>query len=363
MSSHKFANAGISNGNGFHHEEKTKTDEHHHGHGHGNGHLKKAVHSNGNQQQNGNNNANGNGNTPEIPLGQLGNVVNPYTYEIVKESADFILSRTQHRPKIGIICGSGLGGLADLLENKDEFPYENIPHFPVSTVHGHAGKLVLGEMGNVPVLCMQGRFHYYEGYPLWKVAMPVRVFKLLGVEIIIVTNAAGGLHKDFKVGDVMFIKDHLNFITFGGDSALRGPNDEKFGQRFIPLNSAYDSKLRLLAKQVATELQMDFIRDGVYAMVGGPSFETTAELRALRALGVDAIGMSTIPEVVTAQHCGMKTFAFSLITNECITEYDMDQEASHAEVLETAEMRQGDLKRFVSRLIPSIHELYLKPTK
>jgi purine-nucleoside phosphorylase len=291
-------------------------------------------------------------------LSKVGNVVNPYTYEIVQQSADYILNRTTHRPKIGIICGSGLGALGELLENKDKFPYCEIPHFPESTVCGHAGQLVLGELANVPVLVMQGRFHFYEGYPLWKCSMPVRVFKLLGIEILIVTNAAGGLNKEYKVGDIMIIKDHLNFPGMGGDSALRGPNDDRFGPRFPPLNTAYDSKLRVLAKQVANELGMNkFVREGVYTMVGGPSYETVAELRAMRILGVDAVGMSTIPEVIAARHCGIQVFAFSLITNECITDYDVDVEASHEEVVETANNREEDLKRFVTQLIPSIHQI------
>jgi len=293
-------------------------------------------------------------------ISQIGNITNPYTYEIVKESADYILSNTSHRPKIGIICGSGLGPIADLLENKDKFPYGKIPHFPESTVKGHAGQLVIGELGDIPILCMQGRFHFYEGYPLWKVSMPVRVFKLLGIEVLIVTNAAGGLNPEYKVGDVMIIKDHLNFPGMGGDSPLRGPNDERFGTRFPALNNVYDAKLRLLAKQVGNELGMsNFMREGVYTMVGGPSFETVAELRAMKTLGIDAVGMSTIPEVILARHCGMKVFAFSLITNECVTEYDIDGDgATHEEVVETASMRENDLKKFVSQLIPSIHQLH-----
>jgi len=287
-------------------------------------------------------------------------VVNPYTYDIVKESADFILNHTKHRPKIGIICGSGLGGLANLLENADKFPYANIPHFPTSTVVGHTGQMVVGELGSVPVICMQGRFHLYEGYAMSKVTMPIRVFKLMGIEVIIVTNAAGGLHPSYKVGDIMFLKDHLNFAGWAGDSALRGPNDERFGPRFPPLNTAYDGKLRLLAKQVANELGMaDYVHEGVYAMMGGPSYETVAELRALRMLGADAVGMSTIPEVILARHCGIRCFSFSLITNECITEFDAEEEASHEEVVETASRREADLNRFISTLIPSIHELQL----
>jgi len=293
-----------------------------------------------------------------VPLGKFGNTQNPYTYEIIAESAQYILDRTSLRPKIGIICGSGLGGLADLLEQKQDFPYEKIPHFPVSTVAGHAGKLVVGQMADVPVICMQGRFHMYEGYPLWKCSMPVRVFKLMGIDTLIVTNAAGGLNKKYKVGDIMIIKDHLNLPGFGGETALRGPNEERFGPRFPAMNTAYNPKLRLIAKQVASELGMDnFMREGVYTMVGGPAYETVAELKAMEALGVDAVGMSTIPEVMAARHCGLRCFAFSLITNKCITEYDSKEEATHEEVQETAAMRQLDLQKFVTRLIPAIRQM------
>lgn len=293
-----------------------------------------------------------------VPLGKYGNCHNPYTYEVIVESAQYILDRTNLRPKIGIICGSGLGGLADLLDDKQDFPYEKIPHFPVSTVPGHAGKIVVGHMADVPVMCMQGRFHMYEGYPLWKCAMPVRVFKLLGIETLIVTNAAGGLNKTFKIGDIMIIKDHLNLPGFSGESALRGANDDRFGPRFPALNTAYNPKLMMIAKQVASELGMDdYMREGVYTMVGGPSYETIAELRAMRVMGIDAVGMSTIPEVIAARHCGIRCFAFSLITNICITDYDSKDEANHEEVQETAAMRQKDLQRFIINLVPAIRQM------
>jgi purine-nucleoside phosphorylase len=241
------------------------------------------------------------------------------------------------------------------MKNKVEFPYGEIPHFPVSTVAGHAGKLVVGHLAEVPIVCMQGRFHFYEGYPLWKCAMPVRVLKLMGIEVLIVTTAAGGLNEEYKVGDVMIIKDHINFPGFAGHHPLVGPNDERFGTRFPPMNTAYDKDLRILAKQVTAELGMsDFVREGVYTMVGGPNFETVAELRMLRMLGVDAVGMSTVPEVITARHCGMRILGFSLITNEAITEYDVEEEASHEEVVETGQRRQEDLKRFMTYLIPCI---------
>lgn len=291
----------------------------------------------------------------DTPLALRGNVVNPYTYEVLSESAQYIMDRISIRPKIAIICGSGLGSLATILDEKIDFPYEQIPHFPQSTVPGHAGKLVVGKMGKVPVVCMQGRFHYYEGYPLWKCAMPVRVFKLLGVEMLIVTNAAGGLNPDYKVGDIMILKDHVNFPGFAGESFLRGPNDERFGSRFVALNSAYDLDLRKLAKSVSSELGMnDFVHEGIYTMVGGPNFETVAELRLMKLLGIDAVGMSTVPEVIAARHCGIKCFGFSLITNECVTCYDTDDEPDHAEVMEAAFRRQDDLVRFVTSFIDSV---------
>ncbi|XP_069956586.1 purine nucleoside phosphorylase isoform X2 [Cherax quadricarinatus] len=258
----------------------------------------------------------------------------PYPYEVIQESAEYLLSGTRHRPKIGVICGSGLGGLADQLDERDVFPYESIPNFPVSTVVGHAGRMVIGLLSGVPVMCMQGRFHAYEGYPLWKCAMPVRVMKLMGVEQIIVTNAAGGLNPGFKVGDIMIIKDHINMQGFAGDSPLRGRNDERFGPRFPAMNNAYDKNLRDMAKKIVADMNLsDVVQEGVYVMLGGPTYETVAELKLLRVVGVDAVGMSTVPEVVVARHCGMKVFAFSLITNQCIMQYDTDATANHEEVL------------------------------
>jgi len=276
----------------------------------------------------------------------------PFSYEVIQESANFLLKNSKHRPKIGIICGSGLGTLANQLLDRNEFPYESVPNFPVSTVKGHAGKLILGLLAGVPVVCMQGRFHAYEGYPLWKCAMPVRVMKLMGIEKLIVTNAAGGLNPSFRVGDIMIIQDHINMQGFAGDSPLRGRNDERFGPRFPSLNNAYDRKFQEIARTTAKELKIDsVVKEGVYVMLGGPTYETVAELKLLRILGVDAVGMSTVPEVVVARHCGLRVFAFSLITNQCILEYDTDQQANHAEVIETANKRQNDLQSLVKNMV------------
>merc|ERR1711963_414845 len=248
--------------------------------------------------------------------GANGKLHDPISYEAISECSNYITSRTKHRPKIGIICGSGLGGLADLAKDADVFPYSEIPGFPQSTVAGHVGRLLLGELDGVAVVIMQGRFHSYEGYELWKTAMPVRVMKLLGVEQLLVTNAGGGLNAAFNVGDLMVLKDHINLPGFACNHPLRGPNDERFGPRFFPCNDIYNTAYRKIARRVARELNLEgIVREGVYAMVGGPNYETVAELKMLRELGVDSVGMSTIPETIAAHHCGMKVFACSLITN------------------------------------------------
>merc|ERR1711936_1156083 len=251
--------------------------------------------------------------------GANGKLHDPLSYEAISECSDYITSRTKHRPKIGIICGSGLGGLADLAKDADVFPYSEIPGFPQSTVAGHVGRLLLGELDGVAGVIMQGRFHSYEGYELWKTAMPVRVMKLLGVEQLLVTNAGGGLNAAFNVGDLMVLKDHINLPGFACNHPLRGPNDERFGPRFFPCNDIYNTAYRKIARRVARELNLEgIVRQGVYAMVGGPNYETVAELKMLRELGVDSVGMSTIPETIAAHHCGMKVFACSLITNMCV---------------------------------------------
>ncbi|XP_052126181.1 purine nucleoside phosphorylase isoform X2 [Frankliniella occidentalis] len=280
---------------------------------------------------------------------------NSCTYEIVQSVAEFLLSRVTIRPKIGIICGSGMGCLADALTDSTSFPYETIPYFPTPTVPGHMGRLVFGYLGDVPVMCMQGRFHYYEGYPLWKCAMPVRVMKLVGVTHLLASNAAGGLNNNYKVGDIMIIKDHINLLGFAGNNPLMGPNDERFGPRFPAINRAYDYSVRRMAKAVASEMNINnIVHEGVYSVVGGPSFETIAEIRMLAALGVDAVGMSTVHEVITARHCGMTSFAFSLITNKSVTDYESYEEPNHAEVIDMGKHREPVLKEFIARLVKKI---------
>ncbi|XP_060112018.1 purine nucleoside phosphorylase [Heteronotia binoei] len=278
-----------------------------------------------------------------------------YTYEDGKKTADWLLANTKHRPKVAIICGSGLGGLADLLKDQVVFEYAKIPNFPQSTVVGHAGKLVFGNLSGKPTVVMQGRFHMYEGYPLWKVTFPVRVFSLLGVETLIVTNAAGGLNPEYKVGDIMVIQDHINMPGFAGVNPLVGPNDERFGVRFPAMSDAYDRDLRKLAHTVAKEMGCSGgVREGVYCTLGGPNYETIAECRFLQKLGADAVGMSTVPEVIVARHCGMRIFGFSLITNKAILDYETKEKANHAEVLETSRQSARTLEKLVSLIVQRI---------
>ncbi|KAF0046682.1 hypothetical protein F2P81_000315 [Scophthalmus maximus] len=258
-------------------------------------------------------------------------------YEECRATADWLLSSTKVRPTVGIVCGSGLGGLADMLKDPQVFKYSDIPNFPRST-----GK---------PCVCMQGRFHLYEGYPVQKITLPMRVFKLIGVETMILTNAAGGLNKDFKVGDVMIIKDHINLPGIAGVNPLVGPNDDRFGLRFPCMSDAYDRKLGQLAHDVAAELGFKFVKEGVYCAVSGPSFETIAECRMLRTLGADAVGMSTVHEVIAARHAGMRCFALSLISNCTVMEYDSQEKANHEEVLETARQTAAQLEKLVSTIV------------
>lgn len=269
------------------------------------------------------------------------------------------MQRTEFRPKIGIICGSGLGSLADQLTETDIIDYKDIPHFPVSTVEGHVGRLVFGYLGDTSVVAMQGRFHYYEGYDLAKCSMPVRVMKLIGCTNLIATNAAGGLNDKFKVGDIMIMRDHINIMGLSGIGPLIGPNDARFGPRFPPMANAYDSQYIKAAKEIAKNMNIeDDVKEGVYTCVGGPNYETVAEMRMLKMIGLDAVGMSTVHEAITARHCDMKVFAFSLITNICSLEYDDNEgeNANHEEVITVAKDRQSVCAKFVTNMVKAISE-------
>ena len=219
---------------------------------------------------------------------------------------------------------------------------------------GHEGKLVFGKINGTAVVCMKGRCHMYEGFPTSKITLPVRVMKLMGVEILIVTNACGGLNTNYKAGDVMIIKDHIDIPGMAGGNPLVGQNVEKFGPRFPAMSEAYDKALRLLAKKTADEMGFDFIQEGVYAMQAGPCFETVTECRLLRGQGADVVGMSTVPEVVVARHCSMRVIGISLVTNMCILEYDAEVKANHGEVLETANLREKEMQSYVRKLVNNL---------
>ncbi|MDN4594125.1 purine-nucleoside phosphorylase [Polycladomyces subterraneus] len=263
----------------------------------------------------------------------------------IKEAAEFIEERLTVRPEIGLILGSGLGVLADEIEDAVKIPYETIPHFPVSTVEGHAGQLVIGKLEGKSVITMQGRFHLYEGYPLTAVTFPIRVMKALGVRRMIVTNAAGGVNESFEPGDLMLIRDHLNLT---GRNPLIGPNHPELGVRFPDMSEAYAASLRELAQTVAKEQGLR-LREGVYAGLLGPSYETPAEIRMLRKLGADAVGMSTVPEVIVARHAGIEVLGISCISN--MAAGILPQPLSHEEVMETAERVKEKFIRLVKGIL------------
>jgi purine-nucleoside phosphorylase len=245
-----------------------------------------------------------------------------------------IREHVQLQPRVGLILGSGLNPLADAVENGVAILYSEIPHFPATTVEGHIGRLVLGRLEGEPVVVMQGRAHYYEGYSMAEVTFPVRVMQALGIEALIITNAAGGLNLEFLVGDVMLITDHINLIGMSGLNPLRGPNLDEFGPRFPDMSEPYDAHLRMLAKQVAAKAGLA-VREGVYVCLAGPSFETPADLRFLRLIGADAVGMSTVPEVIVARHGGTRVLGLSGISNIAPVEGVAAAETTHEEVLES----------------------------
>ncbi|RPB01697.1 inosine guanosine and [Choiromyces venosus 120613-1] len=308
-------------------------------------------------------------------------------YAQATESANYVrnlLPEKLKKPDVGVICGSGLGGLAGMLDQEllFELSYKDIPHFPHSTVVGHAGKFVFGFLGEkkTPVVVMVGRVHYFEGHSIQKVTFPTRVMKLLGIHTIVVTNAAGGLNTGFSVGDIMVLNDHINFPGLAGQHPLWGPNEEKFGTRFPALSEAYDLSLRkqihLSYKKLQLTSEKRKLHEGVYVFVSGPtsSFETRAECRLLRALGADVVGMSTVPEVIVARHCGIRVLAMSLVTNCAVLEpgprgdsmlvEEMGEEvlkgvlesgaANHEEVLETGAAAARDLQGLVRQFIDDI---------
>lgn len=253
----------------------------------------------------------------------------------IDEAAGFLTKRFRVQPKTGIILGSGLGELAEQIEDAVLIPYAQIPHWPVSTIHGHAGRLIVGRLEDQPVMVMQGRAHFYEGYPISRIGFPIRVMQRLGVESLIVTNAAGAIHPDYLPGDVMLIVDHINLVGMAGMNPLRGPNLDEFGERFPDMSQPYDHNLMEICRQAAVEAGIT-LWEGVYIWLAGPSFESPAELRFLRTIGADAVGMSTVPEVIVARHGKMRVLGISGISNKA--NLDGSTVTTHEEVLEAGKI-------------------------
>jgi purine-nucleoside phosphorylase len=253
------------------------------------------------------------------------------TISDIEKAASQVQKLSKQKPRVGLILGSGLGPLAEAVEGADYVPYKDIPGWPVSSVPGHVGRLVIGKLEGVPVIVMQGRTHYYEGYDMPHLGLPVRVMQRLGIETLVVTNAAGAVNPAFEPGDLMLLTDHLNFIGMAGPNPLRGPNLDELGPRFPDMSQVYDRQLLSLARQVATEENL-LLREGVYCCLAGPSFETPADLRFLRAVGVDAVGMSTVPEAIVARHAKTRVLGISGISNKA--NLDGATETTHEEVLE-----------------------------
>jgi purine-nucleoside phosphorylase len=253
----------------------------------------------------------------------------------IDQAAEAVRARLVRQPSVGIILGSGLGGLANSVEGAVHIPYSEIPGWPVSTVQGHQGRLVIGELEGQTVLVMQGRAHYYEGYSMPQVGLPIRVMQRLGIEMVIITNAAGSVNPDFSPGDLMLITDHLNLIGMAGLSPLRGPNLDDLGPRFPDMSQVYDRQLGKLARQVAAEAGIP-LREGIYVCLAGPSFETPADLRFLRMIGADAVGMSTVPEATVARHGGQRVLGISGISNKA--NLDGETLTTHEEVLAAGEI-------------------------
>ena len=266
----------------------------------------------------------------------------------VRRAAEAVRARWSTRPKVAIILGTGLGGLGREIQADAAIPYADIPGFPLSTVESHAGRLLCGRLNGVPVVAMQGRFHHYEGYPLQRAAFPVWVMKALGAEVMMVSNACGGMHPLWKPGDLMLIADHINLL---GSNPLVGMNDDELGPRFPDMSEPYDPQLRALAREVALEQRIT-LREGVYAAVTGPNLETRAEYRWLRSIGADVVGMSTVPEVIAARHCGMRVLGVSVITDQCLP--DALEPATLERILAVAGKAEPRLTSLLHAMVPQV---------
>ncbi len=266
-------------------------------------------------------------------------------YDDIQRAADAVRARAPLTPAVGIILGTGLGGLAAEVAVEATVPYETIPGFPLSTVESHAGRLLLGRLGGKPVVAMQGRFHRYEGYSLAQVTFPVRVLHALGASTLVVSNACGGMHPLWDAGDLVLLADHINLL---GDNPLVGPNDDRLGPRFPDMSAPYAAELRALARDAARELGIT-LREGTYVAVAGPNLETRAEYRMLRTIGADVVGMSTVPEVIVANHEGMRVLGISIITDQCLP--DALEPADIGRIIETARRAEPALTRLVRRVV------------
>ena len=274
-----------------------------------------------------------------------------FNYEQYKESANYIINRMGGlNPKIAIILGSGLGVLSDEFEEKITIKYSEIPNFPISTVEGHAGELIIGKLNGIQIIAMNGRFHYYEGYDLKETTFPIRVFKLLGIEKLIITNASGGINTNFEAGDFMVINDYLSFFA---ESVLRGKNLSEFGERFTDMSETFDKTLSEKLKDIIKK-HTGRVQAGVYAYMKGPTFETPAEIRALRILGADAVGLSTVPEAIVAHHCNIKTVAVSCITN--MAAGVLEEKLSYDDVKQTANKVKIKFKEIIKEYVKTISE-------
>jgi purine-nucleoside phosphorylase len=273
---------------------------------------------------------------------------NEFAIQEIDEMAEAVQDKVSLQPKTAMILGSGLGILSEAVENATVIPYQDIPNWPVSTVEGHAGNLMIGTLEEKDILVMNGRLHYYEGYTMEQVTLPIRVLQRLGIENLIVTNAAGGVNQTFTPGNPMLITDHINLLGMAGPNPLRGPNLETFGPRFPDMSRAYDRELGEIARQAAVDLEIT-LYEGVYVCLAGPSFETPAELRFLSSIGVDAVGMSTVPEVIVANHGGQRVLGISGITNK--SSLSGEKMTTHEEVIATGEILAPKMVKLLKSVV------------
>ena len=271
--------------------------------------------------------------------------------EKILETVDFIKSKTNgFEPEVGIVLGSGLGGLVNVIDTQYAISYKDIPNFPVSTVHGHEGKLILGTLSGRKVIAMQGRFHYYEGYSTKEVTFPIRVLKYLGIRLLVLSNASGGINPDFRVSDIMFITDHINLLP----NPLIGKNDDRIGTRFPEMSEAYNKNVLALADKIAHELKIQ-VQHGVYVGDTGPSYETPTDYNYYRVIGGDCVGMSTVPEVIVARHCGLPVFAVSVITD--LGGKDIAVQVTHEEVINAANVAEPKMTAILKEMLKRLDEI------